>query len=410
MKYLPLFLLAALPSTGTALPVPGWLEPSTQVRIGFDSNPAGTGGSSAAILGDRDTLTFAAGGGIGLAWTGTATPKAAAKLTYNGEAVRFADWSTENYSTHRFGLGGQVAAGAWTFSGEGSSLLVAGSRDTLQSVATVNANGTTLWRERRRQWQHRLRLQAQASFGAYLARATGTLLAYDYQTRVVAGKVAFADRSDLQGAIDLGWKQSAGSLWIAGVRTGRQQQAMIPLPNCNFEYSNTYQRLAVGWEGKPAANTTLTFAAGPDFRQYSGGIDSRVFLGGRDRTSLWFEGGFATKLSPTLTLTGKATRMDWLSSTGKSAYLDTSVETAAAWTVAPAWTLRLTGKVHRCDYFPVYRDDWESVFGAGASLKVSKQAVLTLDALRQRAWSTLSMLPEREFSRFVITVGATIKL
>ena len=409
-KSVPLLFLLAAASISAADPQPVWLvESGLQSRVGFDSNPDGTSGTSAAILGDENTLTYAAGGNFGLTLSAATPAKPSLKLTYAGEVIRFDRWSGENFATHRLGLSGQFTVGVWKFTGEGSSLHVAGPKETLLSVPTVNANAINLWRERRRQWQHRLKLQAQADLGAVIVRGTGTLLAYDYHTQVVAGRFAFADRSDAQGALDLGWKQNADSLWLAGVRVGRQTQATIPLPGYNFDYSNNYYRLAAGWEGKPFANTTVTLAAGPDFRHYSGAIDSRVFLGGRDRTSLWFEGGFVAKLSPALTLTGKAARMDWLSSTGKSAYIDTSAETAAAWALTPAWTLRLTAKVHRCDYFPLVRDDWESLVGAGASLKLSKRTLLSLDILRHHAWNNLPALPEREFQRLVVNLGATVK-
>ena len=386
-------------------------EPTLQTRLGFDSNPVGSSGTSAALLGNEGTLTYAVGAGFGLALSaGDPAQPAPLKLTYAGEAVRFDRWSGENFSTHRFGVGAQFTLGDWKFTGDASSLLVAGPADTLLSVASVNANAMTLWRERRHQWQHRLKLQAQSSFGALVLRGTGTLLAYDYLTQVVAGKVAFTDRSDLQGALDVGWKQSPDSLWLAGVRAGRQHQDIVPLPNCEFDYSNDYSRLAAGWEGKPCANTTVTLAAGPDFRHYSGAIDPRVFLGGRDRTSLWFEGGFAAKLSPRLNLTGKATRLDWLSSTGKSAYIDTSAETAASWAPSPAWSLRVSAKVHRCDYFPTARDDWESLLGTGVTVKSSKTTLVTVDLLRHHAWNHLAGVSEREFQRLLLNLGLTVKL
>ena len=372
--------------------------------------PLATGGASAVVLGGEDTLTFAAGAGFALTLSAPTPAKPSLKLAYAGEAVRFDRWSGENFSTHRFGLGGQFTAGAWKFTGEGSSLFVAGPRNGLLSVSTVNANAIALWRERRRQWQHRLKLQTQATFGRWLVRGGAALLDYDYQTDVVAGRFAFADRSDAQAALDLGWKQSADSLWFTGVRAGRQHQAIVPLPNCNFDYSSNYHRLVAGGEGKPLANTTVTFAAGPDFRHYTGAIDPRVFRGGRDRTSLWFEGGFAAKVTPNLTLTGKAVRMDWLSSTGKSAYRDTSAETAASWTLTPAWTVRATAKVHRCDYFPVVRDDWESFLGAGVTVKLSPRSLLTVDILRHHGWNNLPDIAGREFQRLVISLGATAKL
>ena len=407
-----LSLMAAVPLVaGAADTAPAWLvEPSLQTRVGFDTNPQGNSGTSAVVLGDEDTLTYTVGTSFGVLLSDATPDRPSLKFTYAVEAVRFDRWSSEDYTTHRFGWASKFAAGAWTFTGEGSSLLVAGSRDTVPSLTTLNGNAISIWRERRRQWQDRVKLQAQVDLGALIVRGTGTLLDYDYQTHLVAGKIAFADRSDAQGAFDLGWKQTANSLWLAGMRAGHQSQGTIPLPNCAFDYSSDYYRLAAGWEGKPLAGTTVTFAAGPDFRHYTGVVDTRVFLYGRDRTSLWFDGGFASKLSPALTLTGKAGRTVWLSSTGKSAYLDSSVETALAWTVTRAWTMRATAKVHRCDYLPTVRDDWESMYGAGATLKYSDRTTFTFDALRHRGWNSVSGMPERTFQRLILNVGAGIRL
>ena len=388
----------------------GLLESSMQARLAFDSNPIGSGGTSTPLWSAADTLIYAAG--VNLSWTlpQPTSTTTAVKLNYAGEIIRFDRWSGEDYSTHRLGLNGQFTTGVWKYSGEASALYIDGSRDTFVSISTINANAIPLWRERREQWQYRTKLKTQASFGALLVRGTGTLIAYDYHTEVKLGKVAFANRSDAQAALDLGWTQSANSLWYAGARLGRQDQATVPLPNCEFDYTNNYYRFVSGWEGKPCANTTVTFSAGPDFHRYIGAIDRRVFLGGRDRTSLWFEGGFVAKLNPSLTLSGKAAQFDWLSSTGKSAYVDAIAETTAAWTINSIWTVRLTAKIHRSDYFPVVRDDWESFYGAGATLKLSKNTALTLDALNQNAWSAITPVIGREFQRLYVSFGATLKL
>lgn len=404
------FLLLAAASLCAAASLAGQqVELSAGTRAGLDTNPLGTGGTSATVIGDKDTLTYALSAGVGVTFSATSPAQPSLKLNYAGEAVRFDRWSDENYSTHRLGLNGKLTAGPWKLTADGSVLFVAGSDETLPTLSSVNANAVSLWRERRRQWQDRLKLQGQAEFGACLVRVTGTLLAYDYDTRVQAGRVAFADRSDAQLGLDVGWIQSPASLWFVGVRAGHQDQATIPLPGAHFDYSNDYSRLAAGWEGKPFANTTVTFAAGPDFRRYSGTVDPAVFHD-RDRTSLWFEGGFSSKLTQALTLTGKAVRTDWLSSTGKSAYNDTCVETALSWTLTPAWTVRLTGKIHRCDYFPTVRDDWETLIGAGATLKMSPNTLLNVDVLGHRAWNNMSGIPQRDFERFVFNVGVTVKL
>jgi len=409
MKRSILFLLAAC-AVGAAETRPAWfVDPVLQTRLGFDTNPVAVGGSAAPVLGTSDALTFSAGLSFALA---TPAPKAgqpSGKLTYAGETFQFDGWSGENYTTHRLGASGQTTAGNWRLSADASALLVDGNRDTLLSIATCNANATALWRERRAQWQHRLKALAQYESGALVFRASGSLLAYDYLTHVVAGHATFANRSDLLGGTDLGWKQSARSLWFVGLRAGEQHQDTLPVTGGQFEYSNNYWRTLAGWEGKLGSGTTLTFAAGPDFRHFAGNVDSRVFSG-RDRTSLWFEGNFATKVNARLTLTGKVSRWVWLSSTGKSAYIDASGETAVVWTLDPRTSLRATCKLHQCAYYPTVRNDWECLTGVGVTYKLSARTQLTGDVLVHRGWNELTAGTERNFSRQVFNVGVVVKL
>lgn len=380
------------------------LETSVQSRVGFDSNPAGASGTSAAVLGDEDTLTYSAGAGFALGLGGPGAKDAGMKLSYAAEAVRFDRWESEDFSTHRFGLSGKFSTGDWAFSGDGSSLLVAGHRETLTAEPTVNANGMTLWRERRRQWQHRLKLQGETTRGDTVVRVGAKVLAYDYQTEVAAGKVAFADRSDQQVSADLGWRQSTHSLWLTGVRAGRQQQEIVVAGDP--EYSNDYLRLAFGWEGKLFENTTLTLMGGPDFRDYSGAVMPGF---DRSRASFWVEGGAVVKLTDTVTLSAKVARMAWLSSTGKTAYMDSCAEVALNKVLTPAFSVQLTAKVHRCDYYPAIRDDWESIVGAGVAWKLSARTTLALEVLSQRAWNEIDAAAERKFDRVAMNAGVNVK-
>lgn len=410
MKNIPIFLLLAATAVAADLPRTGLQEATVSARLGFDTNPVATSGTSAKLLGDRDTLIYAAGTSLGYNWSAATPTQPSLKLTYAAEAVRFDRWAGENFTTHRLGLGGKFTAGAWKFTADGSSLFIDGSADTLLSVGTVNANSTALWRERRRQWQHRLKFLAQTETDAWVVRATGTLLAYDYLTRVVPGRVAFANRSDAQAGLDFGWKQRPQSLWFAGLRGGQQNQAIVPLPNCNFDYANNYGRLALGWEGRLPAGTTLSFAAGPDFRHYTGAIDPATLVGGRNRTSLWFEGSLTAKPHPHWTLSAKTARFSWLSSTGKSAYFDNCAEAAATWSPPGGWSVRVNAKVHRSDYFPAVRDDWQLFLGAGVTKAFSPRVQMTLEVTRHNAWNGLSWLPERDFQRLTLYLGTTIKL
>lgn len=377
------------------------------MRLGWDTNPIGAEGSSATLLGDAGSFTTSVSAGFALL-SGRTGDARTLKFAYVGDRQDFSHWSSENFTAHRFGFSGQVAAGDWKTTWDASSLFIDGSRSTLRSTAAVNANAVAMWRERRRQWQHRLKVQTQATFERTVVRGSVSLLDYEYATDENPANVAFADRSDLQAGVDLGWRQSATSLWLAGVRTGRQVQAIVPLPNCEFDYSNRYQRLAFGWEGAPSPKLSVALLAGPDFRHFSGQIDSRVFTD-RDRTSLWGEGSFSAKPTASLTVTGRTHRFEWLSSTGKSAYRDTCGELGVTWNASPSWTVRGSTKIHRCDYYPAVRDDWEAFFVAGVTRRLSARTSFTLDLTHHRAWNNLPAFTEREFDRWTVVAGLTWK-
>jgi hypothetical protein len=404
MKSLALLLL--LPATlGASFPIPRPVVTTGQIRLGFDSNPRGSAGSTQAAWGDTSSLTCTLGAGFNLLPTDRPL-----KLGYQGEWTGFEGQPQEDFSTHRLTLGLQRTVGGWKFQTEGSSLLIAGGTDTLPALSTANANAVSLWRDRRRQWQHRFRLQAQTETATRVLRAMGTLLAVDYRTDVVPGKVAFADRADALAGLDVGWKGPAASLWFAGLRAGRQTQAVVPLPDCNFDYSSNYQRVVLGWEGRLPAGATLAFAAGPDFRHFTGAIDPVAFSPDRDRSSLWFEGSLTARPHPQWALAAKAGRFSWLSSTGKSAYLDSSAEVSATWSPGSEWSIRAGAKVHRCDYLPARRDDWESLWSAAATRSLSNRTRLTLEIVRHRAWNGLPAATERQFRRLLVQFGTTITM
>ncbi len=392
-----------------ALQAGDWLvDPVAHLRVGLDTNPVAVGGS-ATVLGTHDAATLSAGFGFALAAPTTAN-RPSAKFSYAGETVRFDGWSDENYTSHRLGFASHSATDSdWRWSVDASTLWVDGSRDTLAALAACNGNGTTLWRERRAQWQHRAKILAQRDTASTRIRVLGTLLDYDYLTRIVPGRATFVDRSDVLAGIDAGWKSSAFSFWFAGLRAGTQHQDKVPLPGGGFDYSSRYTRLIAGWEGRLGAATTVAFAAGPDFRHFNGTVDPRVFPR-RDHTLGWFDASFTTKLSPSLSLTGKSTRWAWLSSTGKSAYNDLAAELALAWTVDPQLSLRVATKAHQCSYFPTVRNDWETLNSLGATYQWSSSVQLAADILHHHGWNELPGLVDRRFSRTVLSLGVSLKL
>ena len=391
------FLSLALSLTCLAAEPPRW-DGALVSRIGYDSNPRASGAGSSEALGDFDALTLS--GAINLSLR---LPKG--RLSYAGEQVVFDGLPEENVRLHRLTLGQGVKGEAWRAGFDASSVFVDGSKDLLASTAGVNANGLALWRERRAQWQHRVKAHALVHEPALgFARATVAVLDYDYRTRVQTGCVALTDRSDVFAGLDVGRRVDAG--WSLGVRVGRQRQATIPLPGGGFEYSNRYHRLLLTWEVPPRNGRSFSLAAGPDVRRFTGAIDPLIMTD-RRVTSLWFETAGSLPLGRSAGLTAKATQWTFLSSTGKSAYRDLSFEVAATWTPHPVVSLSLGCRAQEADYFPAWRDDWHAVATAGAWIHVTRRLRVTLDLLRHEGWNGLAGVPGRAFRRTALTLGAT---
>lgn len=406
MKRFTLLLLTA--SASFAAATPGWLvDPILQVRTGIDTNPLASSSATPA-LDDSESVVVSSSVGFGVNLPGQAG-KTPTKLTYLGETVRFEDRLDENHTSHRLAFAAQATLGDWKFSADGSALLIDGNREALPSLSASNGNATSLWRERRAQLQYRAKVLAMRDTDQLRIRVTGTLLDYDYYTRIQSGRATFSDRGDMFAGADVGWKPSPRSWWFVGTRAGAQHQDTVPLPGGGFDYSSRYVRVIAGWEGRLGEKTTLAFAAGPDFRHYSGAIDERVFRG-RDRTFGWFETALTTKLSPQWTLTAKASRWTWLSSTGKSALTDLAGEVQLAWARSSSWGLRASVKIHQCSYFPVVRNDWEYLGSIGVTYKVTPRWQVSADLLDHRGWNELRSVTDREFDRAVLMIGASVKL
>jgi hypothetical protein len=391
------FLFLALSLTCVAAEPARW-EGAFLARVGYDSNPRASGAGSSEALGDYDALTLS--GAVNLSLR---LPQG--RLSYAGEQMVFDGLPEENVRLHRLALGQAVKREAWRAGFDASSVLVDGSKDLPASTAGVNANGLALWRERRAQWQHRVKAHALVHEPALgFARATAAVLDYDYRTGVQSGCVALTDRSDAQLGLDVGRRLDTG--WSLGLRAGRQRQATIPLPGGGFEYSNRYHRLLLAWEAPLRNGRSLSLAAGPDVRRFTGAIDP-VIMTDRRVTSLWFEASGALPLGRSAGLTAKATQWTFLSSTGKSAYRDLSFEVTATWTPHPVLGLSLGCRAQEADYFPAWRDDWHAAATFGARINLTRRVRVNLDLLRHEGWNGLAGMPGRAFRRTALTLGAT---
>ncbi len=222
------------------------------------------------------------------------------------------------------------------------------------------------------------------------------VLDINYRTAAEMGKWVFTDRRDAMVGLDVGRKLR--NTWYAGVRAGRQQQATSPLPGAAFDASNRYHRVVVGWELMPRNGKSLSLAAGPDFRTFQGNFDDRMRSNSR-LTSLWCEGSGSIALRPGVTLAGKVSRWVFLSSVGKSAYIDTVGEAGIVWRIRPFVSVRTACRAQRTEYVLAIRDDWQTQLTNEVSLPLTKRTVLTLEVVDNRGWDGLSGSNDRAFQR-----------
>lgn len=398
-------VLVFLTTAGAVFASPGvqLVTPTVQTRVGYDSNPRADTTTQPSTDG---SATWSASATLGVSAGGQA---GSGKLLYTGDLNRYTDAASENFASHRLSGNLTTIASGAKVAADASALFIDGSRDTLASALPCNGNGVAVWRERREQWQYRAKLSAVVDSGAFRARALGSVLHTDYRTHVTPGRIGFADRGDRLGGIDLGVLRSGGAYAFAGIRTGRQTQDALALPGGQFEYSNRYHRVVLGWEGTLGSKTTIAASAGPDFRTYTGNID-RAHFGDRHHSFGWFDVALSTKFNSQWALTAKTTRWAWLSSTGKSAYMDLNNDVALTWTPNKQLSWRAGFKAHKCSYFPVYRKDWEFLGTAGVTYVFSKQWSVTADVLRHVGWNELPEYTNRDFRRNVVSIGATLSL
>lgn len=335
---------------------PSWLtEVSVTAREGWESNVflTNTAGPEGRDLANRPSLVT------------TVSPKVAVdfaplleeanpdlkfthlSLGYAPEIVRYLDQPGENYDAHRLAQGIQASWGAFSLLADNQISIVEGTNTTPQ-YSERSSVATALIRERRDQIQDRASIQLKYGAGDGFLRPAASLLYYDLQTALRApvdenqGWQNYADRYDVNGGADFGYKVLPDFYLVAGYRHGHQHQGNLFAAPANS--TNDYERVLFGWEGKPAPWLKTQAQFGPDFRTYGG---DRPFGHDGDDTRLFFDVSAAFEISRKDTLSLKARQWEWLSGSGVSSYQDLAASVA-------------------------YRHAWSDVLDTGVELKWSE--------------------------------------
>jgi hypothetical protein len=390
-------LLVADKSPGMS-PQSSWIT-TLSPKVGFDLAP---------LLGDRKTLQTLS-------------------LVYSPDFAIYHDASSESYNAHKIANVLKVKIDNFSFSLNNAFLFNDGDRVAPiyamgqgaaieQADSKRNAYATAVPRERRKQIQDRFTFVSQYDVDKLFLRPTASLLYYDLMTdwhstgaAPYKGYQNYIDRSDINGGVDLGIKASKDLTFIAGCRYGHQYQQDIPhaidsaTVNGRIEQSSAdYRRFLLGLEGKPCKWLAVKLAGGPENRNYNAAAPVDNY----HPVDYYGEGSLIATLDPSQNLSFTYKHWQWVSSTGKIPYADTSYVLAYHWNATKQLGFDLSGKYAESDYTcgsavktgnSSLRDDTMTTLSVGASYAftshVSASVGYTSDVGRNR----LNNLPTNQY-------------
>jgi len=291
-------------------------------RVGVDFAP---------LLGDRKTLQ-------------------ALTLTYTPDFVIYHDASSESYNAQRAATAVKWNNEDFSFNLTEAFTYIDGSKyGPTYPGDLLSAFATAADRERREQIQDRANVSFQYDQEKWYVRPTSTLLYYNLDTAqyFFPGYQNYVNRYDVNGGLDFGYKIEPKFALTLGYRYGHQDQGEFKFAQ---EYSavaiaaahspNDYQRVLVGFDGKPLSWLSASFQIGPDFRNFQ----SSAPIDNKNPVTYYGEGSLIATVTSKDTIAFKYKQWEWVSSTGLVPYYDSTFDLTYARKVTDALSLSVGGR------------------------------------------------------------------
>jgi len=302
--------LSAVTPTSQVIPVGGveeskdrssWVT-TVSPKLGFDF---------ASLFGDPKTLQ-------------------AVIVGYAPDFVTYHIANTESYDIQRFTTTVKGQVDDFSFNFDNGFSYIDGSKYGPSYSAGLSAYATGTVRERREQYQDRSTITVKFDQENWFVRPTASLLYYNLETAQLTAAVSgpgyqnYADRSDVNGGADFGYKLTKDLAVTLGYRDGRQFQQAYAAAIDPYQQSSSsdYQRVLLGFEGKVASWLDLKVQAGPDFRSY----DKSAPVPDDKTTKYYGEAAVTATLSKQDTISFNYRQWQWVSSTGKVPYFDSTFD------------------------------------------------------------------------------------
>jgi hypothetical protein len=249
-------------------------------------------------------------------------------FAYAPDFVTYHSADTESYNAHRLSATVKGQVDDFSFSLENGLNYIDGSKYGASYPSGLSAYGTGILRERREQYQDRNNLTLKYDQEKWFVRPTASLLNYNLNLRQLptsptyAGYQNYSDRYDVNGGADLGYKLATNLAVTLGYRDGAQYQQKFSFDATHQSSSSDYQRGLLGLEGKPVSWLDVKLQGGPDFRHYGDAAP----VGNYNPTTYYGEAVVTATLSKQDTVSVNYRQWQWVSSTGKVPYLDSTYD------------------------------------------------------------------------------------
>lgn len=409
-------------------PKPKWLkEASVTVKESYDDNVYLSGWSRA----HGTAYNLLPGSVVGVedkeSWVTTISPKVTVDfaplissdpqdlvrsltLGYLPELARYHEAQTEGYNMHRVASGLKLKCDDVTLAADNLFTYIDGSSfGPTYPGKYYNAYMNSAVRERRKQVKDNANVALQYDMDCWFVRGVGMLQNINMLTEFStnSGYVAYVDRGDRNMGGDVGYKVTTNFAVTAGYRIGEQHQEK--LPNSALRTSSEYHRLLLGMEGKPVSWLTTKVQAGPDFRNY----DNCNAVKDDDPVTFYADGSLDAKVSPKDNVGLKYKQGRSVSSTGRTATEEYTLDLTYAHKLTDSLTGLLGARMLRADYRASVgqtRDDYDYAVNAGVRYAFTKNLSAELGYMVEMGRNEDSSVQDAErcFNRHVASLGVTL--
>jgi hypothetical protein len=418
---------------------PAWLtDCSVGIKEAYDSNvflsgvnnppPYTVPAGSVAALKDCYSWITKVSPKIGVNFAplmGATNSQTMLSLAYAPDYVIYHDQGSESYDAQRVLATVKAGNDLATVNADNNFAYIDGSRyGPVYPGNSYSGFGTIFDRARRRQILETANYTLQFDvFEHWFFRPAAALIYNDMMTEQLntalpknEGYQNYADRTDVNGGADVGYRITDQFAATIGYRYGQQYQEQYSFsPDSS---PNSYQRLLFGIEGNPWKWLNVKLVGGPDFRSYerdSAGHTTPV----KDFNPVKYygEGLVTATMTEHDALAFKYKYWEWLGGTGKVPYTDASYELNYHHKFCEKLGLDLGGKLMSWDFndsLPsvAHRHDLQYTLSSGLTYTLNKH--ISFNAGYAFNWgrndeSDVTNPGARQFDQQLISLGTQWK-